>query len=152
MSKPKIDNKVKSNRPPGNPAWKKGGASPNPAGAPKRGESWRELISEMGNLDGPNAAARAGFLAKQFSKLPNGVTLKELVVLRVYAALIDEPQPGLLNCFIERVEGKVVDELKLSGGLSGATTVTVIWDDEHTDKPTEIAPGPATDTAGGPQV
>ncbi len=97
---------------PGRP-WQKG-QSGNPAGAPKRGQSWRELISELGNLDGPAAAARAGFLAKQFNRLTPGVTLKELVVLRVFASLIDEPQPGLLNSFMDRVEGKVAQAIELT--------------------------------------
>lgn len=33
----------------GNPNWKKGGPSPNPAGAPKRGASWREIIDIVGD-------------------------------------------------------------------------------------------------------
>ena len=94
--------------------WRKG-QSGNPAGAPKRGESWRELIAKLGDFDGPTAAAHAGFLSGQFKKLPQGVTLKELVVLRVYAALIDDPQPGLLNAFMERVEGKVKEQVELTG-------------------------------------
>lgn len=93
-------------------SWKPG-QSGNPAGSPKRGQSWRELIAELGDLDGPAAAERAGFLARQFNKLTPGVTLKELVVLRVFAALIDDPQPGLLNSFMERVEGKVSQPVDL---------------------------------------
>ena len=87
-------------------SWKPG-QSGNPAGAPKRGQSWTEVIEELSELDGPSAAERAGFLAAQFRKLPGGVTLKELVILRVLAALIDEPQPGLLNTILDRAEGKV---------------------------------------------
>lgn len=112
-------------KPRGKP-WPKG-VSGNPAGAPKRGQSWRELIAELGDLDGPTAAARAGFLAKQFGKLTPGVTLKEFVVLRVFAALIDDPQPGLLNAFMERVEGKVSDELKLSGNTAAPLTFQVVY-------------------------
>ena len=44
----KIVNKPGSKKP-GNPNWKKGGPSPNPAGAPKRGMSWREIIDEVGD-------------------------------------------------------------------------------------------------------
>ena len=105
-AKPATPAKTKSAGKPRPTAWKPG-QSGNPAGAPKRGQSWRELIAELGELDGPGAANRAGFLAKQLAKLPAGVSLKELVVLRVFTALIDDPQPGLLNAFMERVEGKV---------------------------------------------
>lgn len=107
-------------------SWKPG-QSGNPAGSPKRGQSWRELIAELGDLDGPAAAERAGFLARQFNRLTPGVTLKELVVLRVFAALIDDPQPGLLNAFMERVEGKVSDELKLSGNSAAPLTFQVVY-------------------------
>lgn len=121
--------------------WPKG-VSGNPKGAPKRGQSWRELISELGEYDGPGAAQRAGFLAKQFNKLTPGVSLKELVVLRVYAALIDDPQPGLLNSFMERVEGKVADELKMKGDKDAPLIFQVVYG------PRRIASQPARETSG----
>jgi hypothetical protein len=43
--------------------------------------------------------------------LGNEVTLNQAVVLRVYASLLFEPQPGLLNAFMERVEGKVAQPI-----------------------------------------
>lgn len=122
-------------------SWKPG-QSGNPAGAPKRGQSWRELISELGDYDGPAAAERAGFLAVQFRKMTPGVTLKELVVLRVFAALIDDPQPGLLNAFMERVEGKVSDELKLSGNSAAPLTFQVVYG------PRRIVAGAAPEASG----
>lgn len=48
-----------------------------------------------------------------FAKVPlhDEVTLKQAVVMRVYAALLFDPQPGLLNAFMERVEGKVAQPI-----------------------------------------
>lgn len=45
-------------------------------------------------------------------QLGNEITLKQAVVLRVYAAMLFEPQPGLLNTFIERAEGKVTQPIE----------------------------------------
>lgn len=94
----------------GNKAWVKGGASPNPKGAPKRGQSWKEIIHEIGEMT-PDEARQ--MCAQLFSKvnLHDEVTLKQAVVMRVYAALLFDPQPGLLNAFMERVEGKVAQPI-----------------------------------------
>jgi hypothetical protein len=86
-------------------AWKPG-QSGNPLGAPKRGQSWAEIITEIGNMTGPEVAKLAGKMGKEFVTLEPGVTLKTLVVIRVYGQMINEPSPGLLNSFMDRVEGK----------------------------------------------
>jgi len=94
-------------------AWKKG-QSGNPKGAPKRGFSWAELIKEYGDMTAPEVAARSLEMAKQFIKLgDDGLTLKEAVVIRVFGSLLFEPQPGLLNAFMERTEGKVKQPFSL---------------------------------------
>ena len=92
--------------------WKKG-QSGNPKGAPKRGESWTEIIKRVGEMTPSEAAARSLELSKQLLKIGEGVTLKEAVVLRVYGALLFEPQPGLLNTFIERAEGKLAQPISM---------------------------------------
>jgi hypothetical protein len=94
----------------GNKKWVKGGASPNPKGAPKRGQSWKEIIHEIGEMTPDEARALS---AKLFEQVPlhDEVTLKQAVVMRVYASLLFEPQPGLLNAFMERVEGKVAQPI-----------------------------------------
>lgn len=86
-------------------AWKPG-QSGNLAGAPKRGQSWAEIITEIGNMTGPEVSKFAGKLGKEFATLEPGVTLKTLVVVRVYGQMLNEPSPGLLNSFMDRVEGK----------------------------------------------
>lgn len=91
--------------------WKKG-QSGNPKGGPKRGQSWAEIIRELGDLDGPTVAERAGAMAADFRKMPSGITLKELVALRVYHTLTNDPSPGLLNAFMERAEGKVMQPIE----------------------------------------
>lgn len=95
--------------------WKKG-ESGNPAGAPKRGESWAELFNTIGNLTGEEASERAVKLwAGEFKKMPKGITLKELVVLRAYSALLDESNARLLKEVMDRAEGKVAERIEGPG-------------------------------------
>jgi hypothetical protein len=103
-------------KPRGKP-WQKG-QSGNPAGAPKRGESWAEIIKQYGDMTPVEVADRVNEVAKQLRKIGKGVTLKEAVVVRVYAALMFEPSASLLNSFMERAEGKVETPLKHSGEIS----------------------------------
>ena len=101
-------------RKPPKTAWKKG-QSGNPSGAPKRGESWAEIIKYVGDLTPSEAAEMSQQVAGKLRSIGDGVTLKQAVVLRVFAALMFEPQPGLLNAFMERTEGKVKDTIEHSG-------------------------------------
>jgi hypothetical protein len=85
--------------------WKKG-ESGNPKGAPKRGQSWTEIIKHIGDMTPTEASEFANKIAAKLKTIGDGITLKEAVIMRVYASLIFEPQPGLLNAFMDRVEGK----------------------------------------------
>lgn len=100
--KPKASAKKK---PRGKPFTGRGDPRNGP-GAPKRGQSWKEIIHEIGEMTPDEAREMCRIL---FVKVPlhDEVTLKQAVVMRVYAALLFDPQPGLLNAFMERVEGKV---------------------------------------------
>ena len=91
-------------------AWKPG-QSGNPKGAPKRGESWKEIIAKIGNMTPREAADHCEAIAKQIGRLGDKITLREAVVLRVFAALLFEPQASLLNAIVERDEGKVTQPI-----------------------------------------
>lgn len=86
--------------------WKPG-QSGNPKGAPKRGDSWAETIKAIGEMDGPSIAALWDTQHKEFGKLPDGISMKQLVVMTVYAALLREPSPGNWRELMDRAEGKV---------------------------------------------
>lgn len=117
MSKLAVNPNPSPKRPRGKPFTGKNDPRNNLTGAPKRGESWAEIIKRIGELTPSEAATRSLELAQQLLKIGDGVTLKEAVVLRVYSSLLFEPQPGLFNAFMERTEGKVkqpieVDDLR----------------------------------------
>ena len=131
---------AKPRKPRGKP-WKKG-QSGNPKGAPKRGESWAEIIKRVGELTPSEAAARSQELAEKLRAIGDAVTLKEAVVIRIYAALLEDPNPGLVNSFMDRSDGKVKEQLELTGKQGGALRVEYVNDWR----------GTAADAAPGPEV
>ena len=102
----------------------------NGAGAPKRGESWADIIKRIGDMSPIEAADHAKAIANKLRVLGDGLTLKEAVVIRVYASLMFEPTASLLNSFMERAEGKVVQPVE--GNIS-MTWKEFIEADEETD-------------------
>jgi hypothetical protein len=111
----KIDNKPKNKG--GNPKWKKGMASPNPAGRPKDGESWAAIIKSIGDMYPDDLIAFIGTnndLGRNLAQLPKNVQMKYLVTARVFAALMFEPTSGLWKELMERSEGKVSDKLDVT--------------------------------------
>lgn len=118
MARPKPANTVKAGkRPATRTAWKPG-QSGNPAGAPKRGESWAEIIKRIGDMEPGEAAHTFGEIAKQLRNMPAGVTLKEFVVMRIYAAMLFEPSSSLWGHMLDRVDGKVKDEIDAKGDIT----------------------------------
>jgi len=125
------DNSDKPKKPRGRPFPK--GVSPNPAGAPKRGQSWAELFNSIGDLTGGQVAEKAVKLwTKQFKALPEGVTLKELVVIKAYAALLDEGNARLLKEVMDRAEGKVKDQVDVTSG-GNELTLTIVKASDRTN-------------------
>ena len=94
--------------------WKPG-KSGNPDGAPKRGDSWAETIKSIGEMDGPSIAALWDTQHREFGKLPEGISMKQLVVMTVYAALLREPSPGNWRELMDRAEGPVKQQDEHSG-------------------------------------
>lgn len=94
-------------------SWKKG-ESGNPKGAPKRGESWAEIIDRIGAMTPIEAAAHANAIAGKLKTMGGAITLKEAVVIRGYAALLFEPSSSLMNIYMDRTDGKVKDRIDLT--------------------------------------
>lgn len=91
----------------------------NRAGRAKTGQSWSEILAEVWdqypeellNLI-PNGPLAAGI--KQY---PQRVQVKYLVAVRITQALLFDPTPGLLTEALNRLEGKVKDQLQVDGAL-----------------------------------
>lgn len=99
----------------------KGGFKDNPqnrntAGAPKRGESWAEIIDRIGNMTPIEAAEHAKAIAGKLKTMGNAITLKEAVVIRGYAQLLFEPTSSLMGVYMDRTDGKVTDKIDVTSG------------------------------------
>jgi len=110
-----IKDTTKKKRPAPPHAWKPG-QSGNPAGAPKRGQSWKEIITEESNKTADEIATELGSndLGRAYRQMPRGVPMMRLVVRRVFSALMFEPQSGLFNALMERAEGKVPQPIDMT--------------------------------------
>ena len=97
--------------------WVKG-QSGNPAGAPKRGESWAEVIKQIGDMTAEEVKNLIASWIPTLNRVPKGVTMKQLVVIRAYVALANEPSASLMNAFMDRAEGKVPDRTQMEGKLT----------------------------------
>lgn len=132
----------------GNPNWKKGGASPNPTGRPKDGESWAAIIKAVGDMypaDLVSFLGKDNDLGRMLSKLPQGVQMKYLVTARVFASLMFEPTNGLWKELMERSEGKVKGELDIT---SDDKPLKVIFEySENTNTETTQSAGDNQDPA-----
>ena len=142
MSKPA--NRVKSRKPTvPKSAWPKG-VSGNPAGAPKRGESWAEVIKQIGNMQVEEVVQMIANWLPTLKKAPKGITLKQLVVTRAFVGLANEPSASLMNVLMDRAEGKVPQPI--TGADEGPLEVLVRYA-EGRDSPAEPASGAETDQA-----
>jgi len=96
-----------------NGRWVEGTAPPNPAGRPPLGESWREIFSAAGKLTRRELTERYPTYGKRLNGLPDDVPLRDAVALTALVTLACEPSPGLLSAIMERVDGKVPDDIRL---------------------------------------
>lgn len=136
-------------------AWK-AGQSGNPKGAPKRGESWAETIKQVCEMTPKELADLLGArneLGRQFRQMPQDVTMKQLIIARVCAALMFEPQAGLFNALMERAEGKVTSTLDVtSGGDKLGPTVIIFKDADNDSNDSANAPQAAGSRSGGEKI
>ncbi len=139
-------------KPRGKPFTGKNDPRTNLKGRPPTGESWSELIAQVGNMTGAEVASFAGVLGREFAKLPQGVTVKTLTVIRVFGALLNDPQPGLLNAFMERVEGKVKDQVEHSGEIAVTKSYVTISPDEWDQTDSDIQATSVANSAVARQV
>ena len=104
--------------------WKPG-QSGNPNGRPKKGQSWAEIIRELGDMTPLAASDKCISIARELRKLGGEATLKELVVLRCYVQMLMEPQPSMLVALMNRADGMIPQQLQHVGEDGEATRMQV---------------------------
>lgn len=79
----------------------------NRRGAPKRGESWSEIIKVVGNLTPVEAVEWAAAIAKRLKPIGDRVTLREAALISAFAGTIFDPSASILNFLADHDEGRV---------------------------------------------
>lgn len=91
----------------------------NRAGAPKRGASMKEQFDFADSLTAEEIVKLLppGPLRQAYQQMPKGIPMKLLKALRVNAAIMFDPTPGLLKEATDRTDGKVPDTVNIGGKL-----------------------------------
>ena len=143
MAERKATSKSKAGKKNGLIPWVPG-QSGNPAGRPKRGQSWAELIREIGEMTPISASDKCISIARELRKLGGDATLKELVVLRCYVQMLMEPQPSMLVAMMNRADGMIPQQLQHVGEDGEPIRMQVF---DHGNFTSAIAGRPAADRA-----
>lgn len=87
-------------------SWRPGASSPNPKGRPPKGETWRDILRELGEMTGEEVASWLPLLASDLRRV-GSVKLKHAAAAKVYLSLIADPGASLFRAVIERCDGLV---------------------------------------------
>lgn len=87
----------------------------NRAGTPPRGASLKEILDYYDQLTADEIAEMlpAGDLKRAYLQMPKGIAMKHLKAIRINAAIMFEPSPGLIREVHDRTDGKVEQPVSL---------------------------------------
>ena len=92
----------------------------NLEGAPRKGAAYRDVYGFYDELTADQIAEMlpAGSdLRRMYAQMPKGIEMKHLRAIRIFAAIMFDPTPGLVKDVSDRTEGKVVDRIQVDGNL-----------------------------------
>jgi hypothetical protein len=106
--------------------WLPGTPPPNPAGAPKRGQSWAETIRRITNMTRDELIAHVGgektALGRQLKELPPGVPMKDAIILIGLIGFGRDPNASMFNALANREEGMPRQTVQHEGALDISKT------------------------------
>lgn len=87
----------------------------NRKGAPERGASLKEIFDYYDERTADEIADMLpdGELKRAYKQMPKGVAMKHLKAIRINAAIMFDPTPGLISAVQDRTDGKVAEKLKI---------------------------------------
>ena len=92
----------------------------NLEGAPVKGATYRDVYGFYDDLTADKIAEMlpAGSdLRRMYAQMPKGIAMKHLKAIRIFAAIMFDPTPGLVKEVSDRTEGKVAERIQLDGNL-----------------------------------
>jgi hypothetical protein len=82
--------------------------------------------------------------AKELRKVKGDLTMAQHIALRALMGQVNEPSPGLFALILDRTEGKVKDQLEVSGDADKALRIEVVYANRDIRAPS-AAPGAGDD-------
>jgi len=102
------------------PASWRPGESGNPKGRPKDDESWSGIIRRVGNMTSDEIVDIIGVnndLGREIAKYPKNVQMKWVLILRVFASQMFDPNGVMFRELMDRLEGRVPFRAEVDGKL-----------------------------------
>ena len=96
------------------------GESGNPKGRPKDDESWSGIIRRVGNMTSDEIVdiiGRDNDLGREIVKYPRNVQMKWILILRVFASQMFDPNGVMFRELMDRLEGRVPFRAEVDGKL-----------------------------------
>jgi hypothetical protein len=109
----------------------KGDPRINRKGAPKRGQSWAEVIKKLTDMTREELIKYVGpktRLGRLLMEMPEGIPIKESLVIATIIAYGREPNARMLSTIMDREDGKSVQPVEVNG-----KTIIVDLPDEDSD-------------------
>lgn len=123
------------------------GQSGNPGGRPKNEQSITYWLREFGQLSPEQLAERCETYSRDLRKVKGDMSMFAHIALRALMGQINEPTPGLLAQIMDRTEGKVKDQVELTGDAAAPLRIEIVYSDDPGEAAAP-ASGPAADQGG----
>lgn len=119
----------------------------NAGGRPLNEQSITYWLREFGKLSPSQVADLFDTYAKELRKVKGDMSLFAHIAIRALMAQINEPSPGLLAQILDRTEGKVKDQVEVSGENGAPLKIVIQYADHHAD-PAKAPSGAGADQTG----
>src|SRR3989304_3862621 len=99
------------------------GISGNPKGRPLKGESFAEIVREVGAMSGNELAdVMSNAWAPELRREISSVRMKDALIVRAFLAFFREPTGSMFNAITDRAEGRPAQPL--TGAEGGPIEIT----------------------------
>lgn len=125
-----MTNKKRVNNPTGKGGFQERPQDRNKGGAPRKGQSWGERIDTLSGMTRDELIEYVGgaktFLGKLLKELPPGIPTRDALILISFIQFGREPNAKMLTAWMDRVDGKPQQAIKLGGDGIEPLTIRII--------------------------
>lgn len=127
----------KNNNPTGKGGFGERPQDINRGGAPRKGQSWAEVIKRITDMTREEAMEYVGAntrLGKLLKELPPNVPIKDALILASIVAFGREPNASMLNALADREEGKPAQAMKVTGDEAEPLVIKIVRASDATNR------------------